>query len=65
MRRKDVPLFDCIFCVENAGLVMKGIPKKAIVNKYMDLFREISGTEQIPITFSKNETATKYDPDRV
>ena len=66
LRRKDVPLFDCIFCAENKNSVMKGMLKKSLVNKYLEECREIAGNEQIPIKFSwREEYVAKYDPDRV
>lgn len=65
LRRKDVPLFDCIFCVENKSSVMKGMLKKSLVNKYLEVCREIAGNEQIPISFGLKDEVTKYDPDRV
>ena len=60
-----MPLFDCIFCVEKAMLVMENILKKSLVTNYLDEFREIAGNEQIAIQFSKKEEIKKYDPDRV
>ena len=61
-----MPLFDCMYCVENTGFVMEGMLKKSLVTKYLEECREIAGNEQIPIKFSnKAEVVTKYDPDRV
>ena len=45
LRRKDVPLFDCIFCVENTKFVMEGMLKKSLVTKYLEDCREIAGNE--------------------
>ena len=45
LKRRDVPLFDCIYCVENAGYVMEGMLKKSLVTKYLDACREIAGNE--------------------
>ena len=60
-----MPLFDCIFCVENAKFVMESMLKKSLVTKYLDECRYIAGNEQIPVHFSAKETMKKYDPDRV
>lgn len=65
LKRKDVPLFDCIYCVENAKVVMEGVLKKSLVTKYLEKCREIAGNEQIPVVFSSRDVMTKYDPDIV
>ena len=45
---------------------MEGMLKKSLVTKYLDEFREISGSEQIPIQFDKGLIKEKkYDPERV
>ena len=65
LKRRDVPLFDCIFCVQNAKFVIASVLKQSLVSKYLEACRDIAGSEQIPVIFSRKETMNKYDPDRV
>ena len=68
LKRRDVPLFDCLFCVENAGLVMKGMLQKSLVTEYLEQCRYIAGNEQIPIQLERKAgkpLTTKYDPDQI
>ena len=45
---------------------MEGMLKRSLVNKYLELCRGIAGNEQIEVTFGpKDESMSKYDPDRV
>ena len=45
--------------------MIASVLKKSLVNKYLEACREIAGSEQVPVVFSRKETMTKYDPDRV
>lgn len=65
LKRRDVPLFDCIFCVENDNFVKDAMLKKSLVTKYLEQFRRIAGNEQIHVNFGPKDIMTKYDPEKV
>lgn len=46
---EPIPLFDCVFCVENSNKVVQGLVIHSLHQKYYEQFLEISNNNQIPI----------------
>ena len=45
LQRNDIPVFDCIYCIENSSKVMEGVLKSSLREVYFDSCRYISNNE--------------------
>ena len=45
LMRNDIPVFDCIYCIENSSKVMEGVLKSCLREVYFDACRYISNNE--------------------
>ena len=45
LQRNDIPVFDCIYCIENSSKVMEGVLKSSLREVYFDACRYISNNE--------------------
>ena len=42
LKRGDIPLFDCVYCVKNSSKVITGVLKQSLHKKYFQRFLEES-----------------------
>ena len=61
---EPLPLFDCVFCVQDSSCVIKGVSKMQLHRNYFQLCLEQSNNSQMPVNLG-DRTMTRYEPDSI